>query len=90
MRYTATLSKTCLGRWELYIAGPGRVDDWPVADFDRAAPVPTIAERAAALAALGYELPPGGAWRWDEDQMTATEQVELSARVDVRPIGGAS
>ena len=57
---TAQMSNT--GRaWHLYVVLYGETE-WPTFRWDRTAPVPTGAERRAALASLGYEVAPGAVW----------------------------
>ncbi|CAM5289502.1 putative protein OS=Streptomyces griseomycini OX=66895 GN=FHS37_001662 PE=4 SV=1 [Streptomyces griseomycini] len=61
---TAQMSNTG-STWRLYVVLYGE-PDWPTRR-ERTGPVPTVAERRAALAALGYEVAPGAAWSWTED-----------------------
>lgn len=52
--------------WRLYVVLYGETE-WPTFRWERTGPVPTGAERRAALAALGYEVAPGAVWSWTED-----------------------
>ncbi|WP_078882958.1 DUF6303 family protein [Streptomyces sp. NRRL S-1314] len=52
--------------WRLYVVLYGETE-WPTFRWERTRPVPTVAERRRALAALGYELAPGAVWSWTED-----------------------
>lgn len=91
MTHSARLSNSFNGEWELYVViGDTTSQHWPAHDFRRSAPVPTPAERAAALTALGYEVADGAEWEWMELSSDPAEPVELLASADVRPIGGGS
>ncbi|MCM2392508.1 DUF6303 family protein [Streptomyces albipurpureus] len=80
------------GGWELFIGSEDPVDDWPEHAFGPGHPIPTAAERAAALAALGYEIPDGAEWEWRESPGGPMDRVELDATIPVRPaaMGGAA
>ncbi|MCX5400066.1 DUF6303 family protein [Streptomyces sp. NBC_00102] len=72
------------GRWHLYVPLTG--EEWPWHDWSPTAPVPTPAERARALAGLGYDV--AGEWTWIEDSEVygdPTSAVLLIATVTVRP-----
>lgn len=92
MMPTAQMSSSG-GPWRLYVALMGATE-WPDFRWERPAPVPTIAERRAVLASLGYEPVPGSEWSWIEDTATHGDDaspVLLIAAVDVRELtGGAS
>jgi hypothetical protein len=84
---TAQMSNT--GRaWHLYVVLYGETE-WPTFQWDRTAPVPTGAERRAALASLGYEVAPGAVWSWTEDSRDPTP-VLLIAAVTVRDRDGGA
>ncbi|MGW0083984.1 DUF6303 family protein [Streptomyces sp. NPDC003393] len=75
------------GRWRLYVVLLNTTERWPEYDFGRTAPVPTPAERAEALSALGFEQVPDTEWQWVEDSETpgdATSPVLLIAATRVR------
>nr|CAH60141.1 hypothetical protein [Streptomyces tenjimariensis] len=87
MTLTARLSNGFLGGWEVYVVLHGRRGlEWPAREFGRTAPVPTLNERAAALAALGYEVEDGAVWTWQEHTYGGDERVRLFASVEVRPV----
>lgn len=92
MMPTAQMSSSG-GPWRLYVALMGATE-WPDFRWERPTPVPTIAERRAVLASLGYEPVPGSEWSWIEDTATLGDDaspVLLIAAVDVRELtGGAS
>ncbi|MFF1495871.1 DUF6303 family protein [Streptomyces sp. NPDC058304] len=74
------------GAWRLYVALMG-VSSWPERRWSRAASIPTLADRAQALADLGYEILPDREWEWLEDRVdpfNAGSSVLLIASVDVR------
>lgn len=82
------------GQWHAYVVLLGKpASSWPEYDWGRTAPVPTIAERTSALAAMGYEVVPGGEWEWTECGTVdegASEPVVLIAAVTVRPVAGGA
>ncbi|MEU6535813.1 DUF6303 family protein [Streptomyces sp. NPDC047000] len=77
------------GPWRLYVVLYGE-PRWPEFRWEGTGPVPTVAERRAALAVLGYETTPGAGWSWCEDSRDPddiTTPVLLIAAVTVRPRG---
>ncbi|MFE9256245.1 DUF6303 family protein [Streptomyces sp. NPDC006879] len=80
------------GRWHLYVIKFG-VPKWPTHRFTGAA-VPTLAERAQALEALGYVLTGPPEWDWMEDAEqygNPASPVVLIAVAHVAPaVGGAA
>ncbi|WP_053914670.1 DUF6303 family protein [Streptomyces sp. TP-A0875] len=88
MRYSARISNSFAGEWELYVVTGGPSLEWPEHFFERTGPVPTVQERADALARLGYTVVDGAVWQWQELTDDATARVALLAALDVRPIGG--
>ncbi|MEV0962482.1 DUF6303 family protein [Streptomyces sp. NPDC059017] len=81
------------GSWRLYVVLFGETE-WPECRWS-SGQVPTVAERRAALAALGYEPLPHTEWRWIEDSAIPGDDstaVLLIASTDVRelPAGGAA
>ncbi|KQX32213.1 hypothetical protein ASD97_37400 [Streptomyces sp. Root63] len=71
------------GTWKLYVLTGYEPREWPVHSFDRVTPVPTVPERVAALAALGYAVRGGIEWKWDA---TPAPRRRLFARISVRPL----
>ncbi|WP_354641981.1 DUF6303 family protein [Kitasatospora camelliae] len=81
--YRVVLAQGPRGNWRLFVALPGRVANWPTEEFAGAA-IPSVSARAAALERLGYRLPDGSSWDWDEDADDAGGVV-LLAGAQVRP-----
>ncbi|WP_391653050.1 DUF6303 family protein, partial [Streptomyces tamarix] len=54
MKPSARLTNSFAGEWELYVVTGGTSLNWPEHPFKRTGPVPTLDERAEALALLGY------------------------------------
>ncbi|MGW4381092.1 DUF6303 family protein [Kitasatospora sp. NPDC004531] len=81
--YRAVLSSRGGTSWRLFVALPGRVADWPEAQFPGAG-VPTVRDREAALEGLGYRLAAGADWDWCEDDGT-DGRVTLLASTLARP-----
>ncbi|MFD0224853.1 DUF6303 family protein [Streptomyces hirsutus] len=80
------------GAWRLYVVLYGE-PDWPTARWEHPGPVPTVAERRRALAALGYEVAPGAVWSWTEDSRDPDDDstpVLLIAAVTVRGRDGGA
>ncbi|WP_435232046.1 DUF6303 family protein [Streptomyces althioticus] len=78
--------------WRLYVVLYGETE-WPTFRWDRTRPVPTRAERRAALAALGYEVAPGAVWSWTEDSRDHGDDstpVVLIAAIAVRDQNGGA
>ncbi|MFF6808874.1 DUF6303 family protein [Streptomyces sp. NPDC012403] len=78
--------------WRLYVVLFGETD-WPTFRWERTGPVPTVAERRHALAALGYEVAPGAVWSWTEDHRDPDDDstpVALIAAVTVRGWDGGA
>ncbi|MEU6481443.1 DUF6303 family protein [Streptomyces sp. NPDC047017] len=90
MTHSARLTNSFIGEWDLYVVTGGASWEWPEHSFERTCPVPTLQERADALALLGYALPDGAEWEWQELPSGVMDRVELLASVDVRPLGGAA
>jgi hypothetical protein len=84
MTYGARLSNSFHGGWELYVITDRMNLDWPEHSFGRTGPVPTVQERADALAQLGYVLADGAVWEWQECRTGPMDRVELLASVDVQ------
>ncbi|MEW2075099.1 DUF6303 family protein [Streptomyces sp. NPDC013433] len=78
--------------WRLYVVLYGETE-WPTFRWERTSPVPTVAERRRALAALGYEVAPGSVWSWTEDRRDPDDDgtpVVLIAAVTVRGRDGGA
>ncbi|MCX4478706.1 DUF6303 family protein [Streptomyces cellulosae] len=78
--------------WRLYVVLYGETE-WPTFRWERTGPVPTVAERRRALAALGYEVSPGALWSWTEDSRDPDDDstaVVLIAAVAVRGQDGGA
>ncbi|CAM5466480.1 DUF6303 family protein [Streptomyces abikoensis] len=76
------------GLWRVYVVLFGEVE-WPTFEWERAEPVPTLAERAQALARLGYEVAPECCWEWTEDSEVLGDpasRVKLIAAAQVQPL----
>ncbi|NEA11174.1 hypothetical protein G3I27_23890 [Streptomyces sp. SID10692] len=71
------------GTWKLVVLTGYEPLEWPAYDFGRIAPLPSVAERVAVLAALGFTAREGAAWEWD---VTATPRRIVYAKVPVRPV----
>lgn len=88
------VGNTSGARWEIYIAGRGSetwlFHTWPVS---RRHQIPTIAERTAALAKLGYAPVPGDEWTWTEDTTPTYHghpaAVQVFANLSVGPLAPA-
>ncbi|MCX4802515.1 MULTISPECIES: DUF6303 family protein [unclassified Streptomyces] len=87
MTHSARISKTCRGEWEIYIVTDSPLPgDWPEFSFDRVSSVPTLGERTAALAVLGYEVVDGARWEWLELGDDETGPVRFLGMLDVRRV----
>lgn len=81
--------------WELFVAvGGNNVADWPEHTWPRrrGALIPSVAERAEALASLGFEPVDGADWSWQEYESEGHAHppvVRLLASIEVRPLGEA-
>ncbi|MFE8955948.1 DUF6303 family protein [Streptomyces althioticus] len=88
---TAQMSNTG-SAWRLYVVLYGETE-WPTFRWERTGPVPTGAERRAALASLGYEVAPGAVWSWTEDSRDHGDDstpVVLIAAIAVRDQDGGA
>ncbi|WP_432155975.1 DUF6303 family protein [Streptomyces sp. bgisy153] len=80
------------GPWRLYVVVYGE-PEWPTFRWERSGPVPTVAERRAALAVLGYEVAPGAWWGWTEDSQDPDDDstpAVLIAHTTVRECGAVT
>ncbi|MFC8284192.1 DUF6303 family protein [Streptomyces cyaneofuscatus] len=75
------------GTWKLFVLTGYEPREWPVHGFNRAEPVPTVPERAAVLAALGYAARDGAEWKWDA---TTGRRRRMFAKIPVRPVADRS
>ncbi|MEV8476564.1 DUF6303 family protein [Streptomyces sp. NPDC051173] len=86
---------TAAARWKVFVSLPGSVANWPEHRWpaSRRYTVPTPAERAGALASLGWQVAPGETWGWSEDAGADFHGhpagVDLLASVQVVPLVGA-
>ncbi|WDG30742.1 DUF6303 family protein [Streptomyces sp. CA-278952] len=88
--YGARLSNSFHGEWELYVITDLKsYDDWPEHSFG-AGPIPTLQERADALAQLGFVLADDAGWEWQESPTGVMDRVELLASANVRRKDGAA
>lgn len=88
--YGAQLSNSFRGEWELYVVTDGMSRDWPEHSFGRTGPVPTLQDRADALAQLGFVLADDAGWEWQECPNGVMDRVELLASSNVRRKGDAA
>lgn len=87
MTHSARVANGYYGTWEVYVVTDSpSPKDWPDHDFARTSPAPTLAERATALALLGYEIVDGAQWEWCELDGEDTDPVRLLGSVNVRRI----
>ncbi|MER5481875.1 DUF6303 family protein [Streptomyces sp. NPDC002812] len=87
MTPSARIANGYHGTWEVYVVTDSPAPkDWPCHDFARTSPIPTLAERTAALAVLGYEVADGAQWEWHELPSDDTDPVRFLGDVDVRLI----
>ncbi|MFH9368221.1 DUF6303 family protein [Streptomyces anulatus] len=75
------------GTWKLFVLTGYEPRDWLAYSFNRAEPVPTVPERVAVLAALGYEARGGAEWKWDA---TTGTRRRMFAKIPVRPVADRS
>ncbi|MEU3000769.1 DUF6303 family protein [Streptomyces sp. NPDC006995] len=75
------------GTWKLFVLTGYEPREWPVHGFHRAEPVPTVPERAAVLAALGYAARDGAEWKWDA---TPAPRRRMFAKIPVSPLADRS
>ena len=71
-------------RWRLFVVLEGLVSDWPEVRFAGTYGIPTLADRAAALAQLGYQVDDPDGWYWCEGQTEDHEPVQMLASVTVK------
>lgn len=90
MTHSARLTNSPFGEWEIYVVNDGPSQCWPSYEFRRIQPIPTLAERTAALARLGYEVVDEAVWEWQEMHNGTGADVRLLASLDVHPTGNAS
>lgn len=78
-------------RWQLYVATPALKSDWPRREWPTRERhrIPTIPERLAVLAELGYEPLPEESWVWGETSTSPSHphpaRVHVYASIQVRP-----
>ncbi|MFJ9873119.1 DUF6303 family protein [[Kitasatospora] papulosa] len=76
------------GTWVLYVLADAPCMEWPMHDFGRVTPTPTVQERVRALTALGYAVDGGPEWEWNATR-TSPAPRHLWAAIPVRPINPA-
>ncbi|MEV6727278.1 DUF6303 family protein [Streptomyces sp. NPDC051364] len=98
--FGAQLSLRCCGTtapertagpcWQLYVAMTGLVSEWPTFTWPASTVIPTLYQRQAALAYLGFVLAEGAEWEWTEDTGPDYHphpvRVLLLGAVKVRPL----
>ncbi|MFB6477556.1 DUF6303 family protein [Streptomyces virginiae] len=98
--FGAQLSLRCCGTtfpepmagpcWQLYVAMSGLVSEWPTFTWPTGTEAPTLDQRQAALAYLGFVLDEGAEWEWEEctgpDYHPHPTRVLLLGSVKVRPL----
>ncbi|MCX4415339.1 DUF6303 family protein [[Kitasatospora] papulosa] len=73
------------GTWVLYVLTDAPLLEWPMHDFGRVTPMPTVQERVRALTTLGYAVADGPEWEWNATRTSPTPR-HLWAATPVRPI----
>ncbi|MFD5487982.1 DUF6303 family protein [Streptomyces virginiae] len=80
--------------WQLYVAMSGLVSEWPTYTWPPTGEIPTLDERARALADLGFSLAEGAEWEWTEhdgpDYHPHPARVLLLCSAKVRPLEGGA
>ncbi|MDX3777679.1 DUF6303 family protein [Streptomyces europaeiscabiei] len=80
--------------WQLFVAMTGLVSDWPVFTWPTSLQAPTVEERAAALASLGFTLAEDAEWEWCEGTTPEYHphpvRVVLMAAAQIRPLDGGA
>ncbi|MEV0141914.1 DUF6303 family protein [Streptomyces globisporus] len=84
------MSNSFRGEWELYVVTDGMSRDWPEHSFGPTGPIPTLQERANALAQLGFGLADDAGWEWQECPTGVMDRVELLASANVQRQDGAA
>ena len=85
----ARMATGASGTWVLYVLTDAPLLEWPMHDFGRVTPMPTVQERVGALTALGYAVDGGPEWEWNATRNTPTPR-HLWAATPVRPITPAA
>ncbi|MFJ9059721.1 DUF6303 family protein [Streptomyces sp. NPDC102409] len=81
----ARMATGASGTWVLYVLTDAPCVEWPMHDFGRVTPMPTVQERVRALTALGYAVADGPEWEWNATRHTPAPR-HLWAAIPVRPI----
>ncbi|MEU9490636.1 DUF6303 family protein [Streptomyces sp. NPDC048215] len=81
----ARMATQASGTWVLYVLTDAPCMEWPMHDFGRVTPMPTVQERVRALTALGYAIAGGPEWEWNATR-TSPAPRHLSAAIAVRPL----
>ncbi|MGW0314721.1 DUF6303 family protein [Streptomyces flavidovirens] len=91
---TTAPARTAGPCWQLFVVMIGRVDDWPVFTWSTSPQAPTVEERAAALASLGFALAADAEWEWCEDTTPEYHlhpvRVVLMAAAQILPLDGGA
>ncbi|MFE7359786.1 DUF6303 family protein [[Kitasatospora] papulosa] len=81
----ARMATGASGTWVLYVLTDAPLLEWPMHDFGRVTPMPTVQERVRALTTLGYAVADGPEWEWNAPRHTPAPK-HLWAATPVRPI----
>ncbi|MFJ8976020.1 DUF6303 family protein [Streptomyces sp. NPDC102282] len=81
----ARMATQASGTWVLYVLTDAPCMEWPMHDFGRVTPMPTVQERVRALTALGYAVAGGPEWEWNATR-TSPAPRHLWAAIPVCPI----
>ncbi|MCX4415637.1 DUF6303 family protein [[Kitasatospora] papulosa] len=81
----ARMATQASGTWVLYVLTDAPCMEWPMHDFGRVTPMPTVQERIRALTALGYAVADGPEWEWNATR-TSPAPRHLWAAIAVRAL----
>ncbi|MFB7179028.1 DUF6303 family protein [Streptomyces sp. NPDC056257] len=85
---TTAPTRTAGPCWQVYVTQWGLVGEWPTFTWPTSAVIPTVEQRQAALAVLGFTLVEDAEWEWTEhagpDYHPHPVRVLLLAGVKVR------
>ncbi|MFE5239924.1 MULTISPECIES: DUF6303 family protein [unclassified Streptomyces] len=81
----ARMATGASGTWVLYVLTDAPFLQWPMHDFGRVSPMPTVQERVRALTALGYAIAGGPEWEWNTTRPSPAPR-HLWAAIAVRPL----
>ncbi|MFD7443291.1 DUF6303 family protein [Streptomyces sp. NPDC059909] len=87
---TTVPARTAGPCWQLFVALPGLVSEWPTFTWPTLTEIPSVGERAEVLASLGYVLEDGADWEWTEDTGPGYHphpvRVTVTAAAKIRPL----